>query len=164
MSFTTPHLSSPMTVEPGWIDYNGHLNMAFYNVLFDRAIDEVFATFGLGPDYAQQAKASYFTLEAHVTYIRELHVSDRVAVHSQLLDFDARRTHFFQELHHADQDFLAATCELVNMHVDMAAKRAAPFPPGVLAKIAAMHEQHKTLPVKPQVGHVIAIPRPGNKG
>ena len=48
-----PFRSSVMTVEPQWIDYNGHLNMAFYNVFFDRCVDEVFLTLGLGPDYAK---------------------------------------------------------------------------------------------------------------
>src|SRR5690606_23591420 len=47
---TAPFISSVMTVEPQWIDYNGHLNMAYYNVLFDRAVDQFFEALGIGPD------------------------------------------------------------------------------------------------------------------
>ena len=46
--FFAPFVSSVMRVEPGWIDYNGHLNMAYYNVLFDRAVDEAFELLGCG--------------------------------------------------------------------------------------------------------------------
>ena len=49
--FFAPFVSSVMQVEPDWIDYNGHLNMAYYNVLFDRAVDEAFGLLGCGPDY-----------------------------------------------------------------------------------------------------------------
>ena len=52
--FFAPFVSSVMTVEPAWIDYNGHLNMAYYNVLFDRAVDEVFELLGCGADYVKQ--------------------------------------------------------------------------------------------------------------
>jgi acyl-CoA thioester hydrolase len=154
------HRSTIMKVEPDWIDYNGHLNMAFYAVLFDRAIDEIIETWGMGPDYTARDKASIFTLEAHLTYLRELHVGEQVMVRSQLLDFDAKRTHFFQELHVVRDNALSAACEQLHMHIDMTTKRSSPFPGPVLEKIAAMHERHSTLPVKPQVGHVMSIPKP----
>ena len=49
--FFAPFVSTVMTVDSQWIDYNGHLNMAYYNVLIDRAVDEAFLLVGLGPDY-----------------------------------------------------------------------------------------------------------------
>ena len=70
--FAAPFVSSVMRVEPQWIDYNGHLNMAYYNVLFDRAVDEVYELIGLGPDYLKQHKHSTLVAEAHVRYLREL--------------------------------------------------------------------------------------------
>src|SRR5215470_2055774 len=57
--FFAPFVSSLMRVEPGWIDYNGHLNMAYYNVLFDRAVDEAFELIGCGLDYVKQRKHSF---------------------------------------------------------------------------------------------------------
>jgi acyl-CoA thioester hydrolase len=61
--FFAPFVSSVMRVEPGWIDYNGHLNMAYYNVLFDRAVDEAFELIGCGPDYVKARRHSCFTAE-----------------------------------------------------------------------------------------------------
>ncbi len=69
--FFAPFVSSVMKVEPAWIDYNGHLNMAYYNVLFDRAVDEVFELLGCGADYVKKG-FSTFTAEVHVRYLREL--------------------------------------------------------------------------------------------
>jgi acyl-CoA thioester hydrolase len=67
--------------------------------------------------------------------------------------------HFVQEMFHAEENWLAATMEAICMHVDMTAKRAAPFPPEMLERVAAMHAAHQDLPVPPQVGHRIGIVR-----
>src|SRR2546423_1860045 len=69
--FFAPFVSSEMRVEPAWIDYNGHLNMAYYNVLFDRAVDEVFELLGCGLDYVKTRRHSCFTAEVHVRNLRE---------------------------------------------------------------------------------------------
>ena len=68
--FPAPFVSSPMRVEPQWIDYNGHLNMAYYNVLFDRAVDEAYELIGIGLDYLKAHNHSTFTAEAHVRFLR----------------------------------------------------------------------------------------------
>jgi acyl-CoA thioester hydrolase len=97
-----------MSVEPQWIDYNGHLNMAYYNVLFDRGADDLFEEFGIGPDYPKTRNFSTFSAEFHVCYLRELKEGDQVYVTSQLIDMDDNRFHFYQELHHED-GWLSAT-------------------------------------------------------
>ena len=86
-----------MRVEPQWIDYNGHLNMAYYNVLFDRAVDEAYETIGIGLNYLKTTKHSTFTAEAHVRYLREIHEGDPVRVTFHLLDYDAKRIHYFEQ-------------------------------------------------------------------
>jgi acyl-CoA thioester hydrolase len=154
-----PFIASTQKVEDQWVDYNGHLNMAYYNVLFDRAGDEAFDLVGLGADYVKSANASFFTLEAHLTYLRELHAGDPVKIAVQFLDHDAKRVHYVEEMFHAEEGWLAAVSEHMIIHVDMSSKRTSPFPPDVLAKIAAMCASHKELPVPPQVGHRIGIPR-----
>ena len=70
--FFAPFVSSTMEVSPAWIDYNGHMNMAYYHVLFDRAVEEALGLLGLGQDYLEERKASYFTAEIATLYKREL--------------------------------------------------------------------------------------------
>lgn len=136
--FFAPFVSSPMRIDPQWIDYNGHLNMAYYNVLADRALDEVFAVLGLGPDYAQSRRASTFTAEAHVVYKRELTVGDPVRATVQLVDYDDKRLHLFVELRHAREAWLSATVESMNLHVGLTDRKVTPFPPEILANIAVL--------------------------
>jgi acyl-CoA thioester hydrolase len=155
----TPFVSSVMAVEPQWIDYNGHLNMAYYNVLFDRGIDEAFLLLGLGPEYVRHRNASFFTMETHICYLREIGLDDPVRVRIRLLDHDARRAHVFEELVHAEEGWTSATLEQMSLHVDMAAKRASPWPTDIQARLEAMQAAHSDLPMPPQVGRVIGIPR-----
>lgn len=154
-----PFVSTVMAVEPDWIDYNGHLNMAYYNVLFDRGIDQAFELLGLGEHYVKERRASFFTLETHVCYLREIGVNDSVRVHVRLLDYDGKRAHVFEELVHAEEGWTSATLEQMSLHVDMAAKKASPWPNDVLERLKAMHEAHSALPVPPQVGRIIGIKR-----
>jgi len=157
MAFPAPFVSSVHRIEDQWIDYNGHFNMAYYNVLFDRAGDEAFEAIGLGADYVKRTNCSFFTLEAHVTYLRELDANDTVTVDIQFLDYDAKRIHYFEQMRHAVDGWIACTTELIVIHVDMSARKSAPFPPDVLANIKAMHAAHASLPVPSQVGHRIGI-------
>src|SRR3977135_3223096 len=144
--FFAPFVSSVMRVEDHWIDYNGHLNMAYYNVLFDRAVDEAYELIGIGADYVAQRRHSFFTAEAHLRYLRELHAGDPVRVTFQLLDFDRKRLHTFEQLFHADAGWVAATSENMSLHVDMAARKSAAFPAEVTRRLAEMKASHTRLP------------------
>ena len=156
--FFAPFVSSVMRVEESWIDYNGHLNMAYYNVLFDRAVDEAYELIGIGADYVSQRKHSCFTAEVHVRYLRELHAGDPVRVTFQLLDYDAKRVHFFEQLFHAAEGWVSATSENMALHVDMAAAKTVAFPPDVAAALAKMKTAHAKLPVPEAAGRRIAMP------
>ena len=125
-----PFLSSVMQIEPQWIDYNGHLNMAYYNVMFDRAIDELWLQLGIGPGYMKERHGSTFTAECHVRYLREIHLGDPVQVSILLVAADEKRLHTFEELRHATEGWLSATSENMTIHIDMAARKTAPFPAG----------------------------------
>lgn len=157
-AFPAPFVSSIMRVEPQWIDYNGHLNMAYYNVLFDRAVDEVYEQIGIGPSYLKTTSHSTFTAEAHVRYLREIHEGDAVRVTFHLLDYDAKRIHYFEQLIHADEGFLSATSENMTLHVDMGAKKVAAFPEPVMQRLARMKAAHAVLPLPEGVGRRIAMP------
>jgi len=156
--FFAPFVSSVMRVEPGWIDYNGHLNMAYYNVLFDRAVDEVYLLAGIGEDYLKKCRRTFFTAETHLRYLRELHAGDEVRVTFQLLDYDSKRLHFFEQLFHAAEGWVSATSECLTLHVDMDKKKTAPFPNDVARTLAAMTASHSRLPRPEAAGRRISMP------
>ena len=125
--------------------------------LFDRAVDEVYELIGLGLAYVETTKCSTFTAEVHVRYLRELLVDAPVRVSFRLLDFDAKRLHYFEELHHADQGWLSATSENLALNVDTTVKKVAAFPADVMARLARMRAAHDRLPVPAGVGRRIAM-------
>lgn len=153
-----PFVSSVMAIEPQWIDYNGHLNMAYYNVLFDRAVDEVYELIGVGPSYLARSGNTTMTAEIHVRYLREIHLDTPVRVRFQLIDYDDKRMHYFEELIHAEQGWVSATSENMSLHVNMAAKKVAPWPAEILARFARIKERHAGLPIPDGVGRKIGMP------
>ena len=159
--FFAPFVSSVGQVERGWIDYNGHLNMAYYNVLFDRAVDEIYELLGIGEAYLAHEQRSLFTAEVHVRYLRELHAGDPVRVTIQVLGFDAKRLHYFEQLHHATEGWVSATSENMALHVDMAARKTLPFADSVMARLAAITAVHRGLPPPDGAGRRIALPGRG---
>ncbi len=153
---TAPFVCPPRRVERAWIDYNGHMNMAYYNLLFDQSLDHVFDALGIGTEYVRSG-GSCFIVEAHVTYAREVQLDDPLRVTYQLLDWDEKRLHMFGAMHHAEAGYLAATSEQLSLHVDMASRRAGPFPADIRQRIATMMQAHRHLETPAQVGHVMGV-------
>ena len=157
--FFAPFVSSAMRVEPQWIDYNGHLNMAYYHALFDRAVDEVFSLVGLTRDYVETRNASTFTAECHILYKRELTEGDIVRITAQLIAFDDKRLHYYLEMRHAHEGWLAATSENLSLHVDMVHRKVTPFPADILANLALMKAAHSMMPLPATIGRIIGMPK-----
>lgn len=151
-----PFRSSPKYVLPEWIDYNGHLNMAYYNVLFDTSVDKIYENIGFGPEYAKEQKHTTYTAEFHICYVRELHEGDEVFATTQLIAYDEKRFHTYQELFHKD-GWLAATGEALALHIDMSGPRVAPMPDHILANMKAIYDSHSQLPMPERVSKSIAI-------
>ncbi|HEX4111088.1 MAG TPA: thioesterase family protein [Stellaceae bacterium] len=157
MNIALPHFET--AVRPEWIDYNGHMNMAYYVVVFDQATDVLFDTLGVGQAYRRDAGHSMYALESHVTYARETKLGDPLRVEDRLIDADAKRFHFFLRMTTARTGDQVATFEMVVLHVDLAGPRATPFPAAIQARIDAMLAEHRTLPPPPEVGRRVGLKR-----
>lgn len=153
-----PFVSSVMQIEPQWIDYNGHLNMAYYNVMMDRAIDELWLQLGIGPTYKKERHGSTFTAECHVRYLREIHLGDPVQVTIYLLGADEKRLHTFEELRHAEEGWLSATSENISLHIDMASRKVAAFPSDIRARIAEIAQVHAAVARPEGIGRKVSMP------
>lgn len=143
--FDAPMQANPLKVLPEWIDYNGHMNVAYYVLAFDDALDIPFNALGLGHENIEKSGSSCFTLESHVRYLRELREGAPIRITFQLLDADAKRLHYLQRMFHAKEGNLAATIEEVNIHIDMNQRRSVPFPPEIGTRVEAMRLAHAVL-------------------
>lgn len=162
--FFAPFVSSTFRPQREWIDENGHLNMAYFNVIFETALDEALMQLGLTPEYYASGRGTIFIGEAHLKYRREVKLEMPVRVTLQLIDYDEKRMHIYMEMRHANEGWLACTSEVMMLHVDPAERRVAPFPPEILNEIAVMKSAHASLPKPDGLGSQIGIPKSAKSG
>ena len=128
-------------VKPDWIDHNGHMNVGYFVVAFDEATDAVYETWGLGMDYPETSGCSVFTLGVNVDYLAELFEGDALRIETLLVDHDEKRIHYFHRMFNSGTGKLAATNECLCMNVGLESRQSAPFPTGVLERLArARHD------------------------
>lgn len=158
-------LAPARAVEPGWIDYNGHMNVAYYSLAFDEALDLFFdAALGIGPAFVAAAGMGPYALQAQYHYLAELRLGDRFRIRCRLLDCDAKRVHVFSEMFDARTGGLAATHEQVTVNVDHRTRRSAPYPEAAQARLRAVRAAHAALPRPDRAGAPIGFRRrPGSE-
>jgi carnitine 3-dehydrogenase len=145
-------------VEPGWIDYNGHMTESRYLQVFSHAADGLLAMIGADTEYVARGH-SYYTAETHIMHLGEMPKDAPFYVTTQILGADEKRLHIWQTLHRAADDAAAATCEQMLLHVDAKAGRVCPALPEVRAKLDPLAAAHAGLPRPAQAGRAIGMKR-----
>ena len=147
------------SVRSEWCDYNGHLNMAYYVLIFDHATDVFHDSLGLDKPYRVETGCSTFAVETHTSYLAEVLDGDEVSVRTQLLDHDEKRLHYFHRMYHAEKGFLSATTEVMTVNVDLGVRKVVPMPEAIRQKAAERLALHRDVPAPDQQGRVIGIRR-----
>ena len=146
------------TVLPEWVDWNGHMNVAFYVLAFDQASGAFMRNMGLGRNYVESKSGMTFVLETHVTYDREMKGGAPMRFTTQLLARDAKRVHLFHEMFHAAEGYLAATNETIVMNIDYTTRRSGPWPMQAAERLEAIWATHQGLPRPAKAGRVMGLP------
>jgi len=141
-----------------WIDINGHMNLAYYTVLFDYATDALFDAIGIGRRYKDTTNHGTFVVETHNLYERELLVGERVRVATQILGTDSKRLHLAHEMFNLASCERAATQELMYLHIDLSARRVVRWLPEARERVNAAACAHSRLPRPDWAGRRIAMP------
>ena len=145
-------------VLPEWVDYNGHAHESRLVQVFGDATDALLAAVGIDAEYLE-AGGSYYTVETHLSLLREALVGQRLRVTTQLLGSDDKRLHVFHSLYRVDDGELLATAEQMLVHVDARAGRAVPAPAELRARVADLTARHSAIPSPDGVGKRIALSR-----
>lgn len=159
MNFPTPFERHSERVRPEWIDFNGHMNVAYYVVVFDNAVDVLFEALGLGRDWRIASGRSHFAVEAHIRYLGEVKLGDPLKVETRLLGADAKRLHHFHIMRNAETGAIAATFEVMSLVIDMATRKAGSMAPDDLKRALDAVAAHATLPLPDGVGRAVAMKR-----
>ena len=156
-SLPAPFVGLQTEIKPEWIDNNGHFNAGYYFVVFDDAVTDWMSFVGLDEAHRESHQVTTFSVEGHITFERELNLGDPIEIRTQLLDWDHKKFHYIHFMHHRTEGWLAATNELMSMHISRETRRSAPMAPEVLERLGLIEKAHAQLPIPPQVGRVIGI-------
>ncbi len=146
MSIPAPLTLHREAVQPAWIDYNGHMNVAYYVLAFDHATDALFDFLQVGETYRRATGCSFFAVRQNIDYVQEVHAGEMLSFETHFLGCDGKRLHFHHAMYHLQKGYLAATTELLALHVNLAARRAAPIPEDARARAGDLAEAHAILP------------------
>ena len=152
--------SAPFDIALDWLDANGHLNMAYYHVMFDRTVDIALEALEFGVDYRNRQNASIFNVETHVLYRQEVRGDDRVRVSVQLLGRDDKRLHVFQTMWRLADNTLVASSESLFLHVHLGTRRVTAMPTAVCDALDRMIAHHAQAGMPENAGRRIAALAP----
>ena len=147
------------TIEDGWIDYNGHLNEAYYLLIFSHATDELIDWMGMHAAFREAEQLSIYTLETHLCYLQEVPRAAGVVVTTRVLDLDDKKVHLFHEMHRQADGVLACTAEMVMASIDMRGPRTAPFPAMAAERLRALLDARRDEPWPGRAGRSVGIRR-----
>ena len=135
-------------IQPEWIDYNGHVRDAYYGLIVSLASDALMDRVGLDAGYRARTGCTLYTVEMHLHYLQEVKQSDTVTVGVRIAGVDSKRIHATFEIGRAGQPGVAASAEVMLLHVRQQgdAVATAPFPPQVSAALGELQAASAALP------------------
>ena len=120
------HVSNQI-IKSEWTDYNKHLNMAYYVLIFDVAWEVILKKFNMGEDSAKTSGMSTMVVETNTTYDNEIKEGDEVEILLTFFDHDKKRLHFRLEMIEKKTKKLSSTIEMLSLHVDLNKRKVAEF-------------------------------------
>jgi acyl-CoA thioester hydrolase len=145
-------------IKKEWLDYNNHMNVAYYVLVFDHAGEALVESLGLGEAVTADTGISWMVLENHITYDDEVSLGQEVDIRIQVVDYDQKRLHLYYEMHvPGPEGYLASTLEQMMMCVELDERRSAIFPEAVVKKIQALSEQQSHLERPENIGRKIGL-------
>jgi acyl-CoA thioester hydrolase len=114
-------------IKKEWTDYNNHMNMAYYVLVFDQIWEIILEKFKMGEQSAKTSKMSTMVVETHTTYNNEVKEGDEVEINLTFFDHDKKRLHFKMEMIEKSSKKLSATLEMLSLYIDLNKRRVAEF-------------------------------------
>ena len=146
---------SHCSVGTQWLDYNDHMNVAYYVMAFDLGIDTFKDAIGITLNSIQQKKRSTVALESHITYKQEAKLGDSLRIETRIVDFDGKRIHYYQEMYREKE--LLSTQETLSISFDTAARKVCEFEQEPAENLRLMLQRQQAIEKTGVIGRSIAI-------
>ncbi|HKF72696.1 MAG TPA: thioesterase family protein [Stellaceae bacterium] len=153
------------TFHPGreTIDYNNHVNVGYYGILFEQAAQAVFPRFDLSGDYKARTNHALFATESHVVFKKEIFESQAVDVYLRMVDLTDKALHVMFLMLLRDDPDPAATQEVLYLHVSLTDRKVVPLEAKTLATLEDLKARQQRFPLRLPVGQAIGLRR-GRRG
>ncbi len=112
-----------------WTDYNNHMNLSYYILLFDMGAEQILSKFHMGEHSAKTTKKSTMVVETHTTYNNEVKEGEEVEINLSYFDHDKKRLHYKLEMYNKAKNTLSATTEILALYIDLNIRKVAEFEP-----------------------------------
>ena len=110
-----------------WTDYNNHMNLSYYILVFDKAAEKILSKFNMGEEAALKTKRSTMVVETHTTYNNEVKENDNVDVYLSYCDHDKKRLHYKLEMYEKSKNILSATTEVLALYINLELRKVTEF-------------------------------------
>ena len=127
-----------------WTDYNNHMNLSFYILVFDKAAEKILSKFNMGEEAAIKTKRSTMVVETHTTYNNEVKEDDNVDVYLSYCDYDKKRLHYKLEMYEKSKNVLSATTEVLALYINLDLRKVVEFEKEKVSIIDNFIEENKS--------------------
>lgn len=141
-------------VSSDWIDYNQHMNAGYYNVVLDKAVEAILDELE-GRNYLAETTGTFYSVETHIVYLRELKVGTPLRVETQLIGLDLKRLHVFSTIYDDAANDAAATGETMLVHVRQNVGKVIEMSPDFHGRLQAVYEAHSQWPRPENLGRAV---------
>ena len=153
-----PFKSKTRNVQKDWIDYNGHMNVAYYTLAFDEAIEEFLKSeVGVGPSFIKKHQQGSYALQTQYRYLAELILHDKFSVTIFIVDYTLKRMHLILTMIDPNGQKIFATCETIMVNVDLEKRKSCEYPEFVQIKLKQLYDHSEKLRISTTIGHPIGL-------
>jgi acyl-CoA thioester hydrolase len=153
-------LCSTLRPSAEMIDYNGHLNIGYYGILFEEAARSILPRFDLSQAYRERTGHALFASELHTVFRKEVFEGEAINVYLRLVDTTDRAIHAIYIMTKGSDGELAASQEILYLHVNLAMRNVAPMDPATVATLAKLTAKQGAYPLPIEVGRRVEIRKP----
>ena len=156
--FDTPIILPEKKVIKDWIDYNGHMNVAFYTLAFDKSLDVFLEDIlGIGETHALQNKQGPFVLQAHYHYLNEMSLDEKFNIRLLVVDCDEKRMHLCLDMFSQKKNKVVAVAEKVLINVNLNIRKIEYYPSWAYKKLIKLKDTHKNAQFPNVLGKQITL-------
>ena len=110
-----------------WTDYNNHMNLSYYILVFDKAAEKMLSNFKMGEEAAIKTKRSTMVVETHTTYNNEVKEGEEIDIYLSYCDHDKKRLHYKLEMYEKSKNVLSSTTEVLALYINLELRKVAEF-------------------------------------